>query len=378
LFENDPNDVFEKLRRAVATSGSGLPIHVPFTPEKEEPDPIPRDDDIPTEIDLLQGRVNATLRQRGAYQETAAPTAEPSLDQAADRPEGDAFMFQSGSDSGGDTQGGYDFSGGGGDEVELSSLAGKRLTGSLLGRTVIDPVLPRELHTFDYRQDDRDPRYIIKLTAAIVILGVGLVSLGGVAARKAHWGGMGAVHITDGDATPQAMVMKSSTAPTRWLQPAPKDGPTPENIQDAAEAAVTAHYAALSIAGDRQAVLTGLRIAARQPSDQPGSWRILMGVETSLVSRASKGKRPELKKGFPSEGSDKIAELTPEDMPPYAPPPPVLTISGPMPKPTKAMITRMNATDGKIVPVSGEPAGLRWVTINWSGERWFIGDYEFD
>ena len=63
MLAPDSNDVFDKLRHAVAVSGSGLPIHKEEEPEPE-PEPLPYEDYGPLVISRAQSQLDRAIAER--------------------------------------------------------------------------------------------------------------------------------------------------------------------------------------------------------------------------------------------------------------------------------------------------------------------------
>jgi len=360
MLAPDSKDVFDKLRHAVAVSGSGLPIHKgdePPPPEEPPPPAMPYDEAGVFDIAALQSSLGDSLTQLEADAE-----ARKAEEEAAEIAKAEQARHA---------------------EAEAAAAA------AVLHQPVLNPVLPRDFmaHYSDFEEEEN--RSAPKLLVFLLV-GVALIIGGGaVVARKAGWMSLSAVHITSG----KGKAAEGTAAPgagqgnKKVLQPPPPGGPSIEDIQGAADAAVSSHYASVSVTAETKAVLNSLRVIARQPTDNPSNWQVLMTVTVRQQPSWAPNRAIERKEGYPERGQSTVMEV-PRNAGAEGAPPPVPVISGPLPSPQAADAVKDDSgKDDKNKPQSsvrraGPPAlpepQPRWVSVDWSGERWFIGDYEFD
>jgi len=345
MLAPDSQDIFDKLRHSVAVSGSGLPIHKgdETLPEEPPPPPMPYEEDGVFDISALQSSLKQTIQQQEAVARAEA-TAEAARAQQPKQP------------------------------PKPSAAA------SILAHPVLNPVMPRDYSDY-HAFDDEEPQNRMGTMALIAVLaGVALLIGGGaIVAKKTGWMSLGAVHIKAGQGKgTDGQGQSNGQGIRKILVPAPPGGPTQEDIQSAADAAINGHYAAIGTAGDLRAALSSLRIIARQPTDNPSSWQVLMTITTYQLPKTAPNRAPEIKEGYPEKGQSTVLELPrnagAEGAPPAAP-----FISAPLP-PQKPEMGKMadDANPKKGPPSAPTEPQPRWVNVNWSGERWFIGDYEFD
>ena len=123
------------------------------------------------------------------------------------------------------------------------------------------------------------------------------------------------VHLQGGAGAAPGMVVEVTSPP--------QSGPSESDIKGAAERAVAARYAATAGFGKR-AALASLRVFDRRPTATPGTWAVRMALSIKMV--------------------------------------PAVPLADPQPH------RGLYAAD-EVPP--------RWVAVAWSGQHWFISDYEF-
>ncbi len=353
----DSNDVFDKLRHAVAKSGSGLPIHKEEDPPPPKPEPPPSyGADATLDLETARGRLNQAISES---QRAALPPPAPEPPAAAAPPA----------------------------EAIEDALARLLAQPGPLQHPVFNPVLPRARRR---RPDStREERRRDLRSLALLVLGVAaLLGGGALVAGKAGWHPKGdtpaSLKLAGGDET---LLQALRAGHVKILEPPPAGGPSEIDLREAAKAAVAAHYAAMPLAADLRPRIASLRLIARQPTKDPWQWQVLMSVSVRVAPEDAKTPPPQLETGPPDQKGAKMIEL-PQDAGAAGAPPPVPFISapiGPEIDATGAQVP-LSLPGGPNTPVSGgnriidKPATPqpRWVSVSWSGERWVIGDYEFD
>ena len=352
MLAPDSNDVFDKLRHAVAVSGSGLPIHKgedPPEPEEPPPPPMPYDEAGVFDIAAIQSSLGDSISRLEAEAETRA------AEEAAAA------------------------------EIPLESPPEANADGSdLLHHPVLNPVLPRDFMSHYTDFEEPEPRGVPRMVIVALVGAALIIGGGALLARKAGWMSLSAVHIANGKGS-----LTNGSAPgqgqgvKKILAPPPPGGPTIEDIQNAADVAVTSRFASNSVIADQKAVLNSLRVIARQPTGNPSNWQVLMTVTVRHQQASSPQRAIERKEGYPERGQSAIIEV-PLNAGAEGAPPPVPALSAPLPartdgagleEPGKQKEKDRMARIGP--PELPEPQP-RWVSVDWSGERWFIGDYEFE
>lgn len=366
MLAPDTNDVFDKLRHSVAVSGSGLPIHKSEedseTETAEEPAPYVEDDKL-IDLEAVQANLDTAITQREdeikAEQEAARLDAEPIPMESPRSAKDEAIE-------------------------NILARAMEDPSNFTALHPVMNPVIPRSGKVFKFVDRSEDGKLAAR-SLAVLFLGILLLVTGGaVVAHKAGWLDMRGVRIKKGEAKSGDVTVGAGTKHgiIKIMAPPPPGGPSANEIQDATSVAVDTHYAAMPIAGDQRATITSLRIMARQPTENPAQWQVLMTVAVRMASASAVTKNIQRKEGLPetvqprsgkeSEPPSKMIDL-PLNAGAEGAPPPVPFISAPI----GPRIEAPTRAGQKAEPAILEPQP-RWVTISWSGERWFFGDYEFD
>jgi len=351
MLPPDSNDILDKLRHAVAVSGSGLPIHKGDEkpePEPPPPPPMPYDDDGVFDMDALQSNLNGAIRQ----QEMDAEAKEAEERAAAE-------------------------------EVIARAVAAKQAkspASDILHHPVLNPVLPRDLSEyrhFDMEEDNRPALSSKLLVAGLVGLTL-LIAGGAMIADKKGWMNIRAVHIKSGQGQSANAQAGAGRGMIKVMTPPPPGGPTQDDIESAADQAITTHYASLGIGSEMRASLNSLRIIARQPTESAATWQVLMTMTVHTLPEGAPHYAAEIKQGYPEKGVSTVLDL-PKNAGSAGAPPSVPFISAPLPaqQPDNGTVVNAPPRKDKTTPPALEPQP-RWVDVNWSGERWFIGDYEFD
>ncbi len=357
----DSNDVFDKLRHAVAQTGSGLPIHKEEEPPAQ-PQPPPSYD-APESVDLAAARNR--LSQAITEGERAAappPAAEAPPETPSPHPPAEAI------------------------EDALARVLASPET--LRQKPVYNPVLPRARRRRRPDGNREDRRGDLRSLALLALGVLALLGGGALLAHRSGWHPKGdspaSLKMVGGDET---LLQAMREGHVKILEPPPAGGPSEIDLREAAKAAVAAHYAAMPLAADLRPRIASLRLIARQPTKDPWQWQVLMSVSVRVAPEDAKTPPPQLETGPPDQKGAKMIEL-PQDAGAAGAPPPVPFINapiGPVIDATGAQIP-LSLPNGPNAPVSGgnrildKPAAPqpRWVSVSWSGERWVIGDYEFD
>lgn len=353
MLAPDSNDVFDKLRHAVAVSGSGLPIHKgdePPEPPEPAPPPMPYDESGVFDIAAIQSSLGESISRLEAEAEARAEADA----QAVPMESPPSAKADAKADAGAD----------------------------LLHHPVLNPVLPRDFMSHYSDFDEPEERGMPKKAVVGLIVVALLIGGGALLASKQGWMPLSAVHIASGKGS---LTNGSNTGQgggiVKIMAPPPPGGPTIEDIQNAAALAVTSRFASNSVINDQKAVLNSLRVIARQPTPNASSWEVLMTLTVRHQPAGAAQRAIERKEGYPEHGQSAVIEV-PMNAGTEGAPPAVPFISAPIPPPPPAQDA--NNDDGKEKGVRriGPPAmpepQPRWVSIDWSGERWFIGDYEFE
>jgi len=97
MLAPDSQDIFDKLRHAVAVSGSDLPIHKgdETPPEEPPPPPMPYEDDGVFDISALQSNLKQTIQQQEAVAraEAAAEAARAQQQKQPPKPSATASIL---------------------------------------------------------------------------------------------------------------------------------------------------------------------------------------------------------------------------------------------------------------------------------------------